>query len=591
MNVRICLKTLCVLIVGGACLPLYGTTWYVRPDGGTRYSSNVSGQCDGKADAAPSGGKSNQHCAFKDVRMLWQDGSYSNGTKSPSWGWVIAGGDTVIIRGSIGTGVSYRIGWDHPSYSCEKNTCWGLTGDAYSSGAPPPPSGTAAQHTRILGENYASCRSASAKTQLHGGWAVFNVLDLSGTSYVDVACLDITDFSACGKAAQKVGCDSSQDFAQNGIRLNNKTTNLTMTDLRLHGLAVSGIAGPTGDGVVMDYIDILGNASSGWNADDGTTGKGSLLVQHYDISWNGCAEEYPIVHPLPYGDCTDQDHGGYGDGFGTATKDSDPPGWQVHFDKGTTSYNTQDGLDALHIGGAGSSMTVTDSLAFSNMGQQLKVGGATATLIGNYVVGNCSAMSHEIPGTPPGYNAQLSQFCRAGDTAIFIDMPVDRPAIFQRNIVYSNNHVALELEYVGDPSPRAAIKYDNNIFVGFPNSEGNNPSPIYSTTDLKMLTNPGASFTNNVTYHPKGDWGCPATSLQETGGSCSNPHLKDETWHPYGHGDLLPIKAGDKSSSQLAPEPHPTLHSSTVIKSLGAVVLATGAWQAWRYLRDRTTKA
>ncbi|WP_353069584.1 hypothetical protein RBB75_03810 [Tunturibacter empetritectus] len=591
MNVRICLKTLCVLIVGWACLPLYGTTWYVRPDGGTRYSSNVSnGQCDGKADAAPSGGK-NQHCAFKDVRMLWQDGSYSNGTKSPGWGWVIAGGDTVIIRGSIGTGVSYRVGWDHPTYSCDKNPCWGLTGDPYGSGAPPPPSGTAAQHTRILGENYASCRSASAKTQLHGGWAALNVLNLSGTSYVDVACLDITDFSACGKAAQKVGCGSGQDFAQVGIRLNNKTTNLTLTDLHLHGLAVSGIAGPTGDGVVMDYIDIQGNASSGWDADDGTTGKGSLLVQHYDISWNGCAEEYPIVHPLPYGDCTDQDHGGYGDGFGTATKDSDPPGWQVHFDKGTTSYNTQDGLDALHIGGAGSSMTVTDSLAFSNMGQQIKAGGSLTTLTGNYVVGNCDAMSHPIPGTPPAYNANLSLFCRAGDTAILIKTIEDRPAIFQHNVIYSNNHVALEVEYEGDrPSPRHALKYDDNIFVGFHNSEGHYPSPIYGETDLKMLTNPGASFNNNVTYHPKGDWKCPATELHETGGSCSNPHLKDETWHPFGYGDVLPIKAVDKSSLPPAPEPHAALHASTLIESLGAAVLVTGAWQAWRYLRDRATK-
>ncbi|MGF7179425.1 hypothetical protein [Tunturiibacter psychrotolerans] len=595
MNLRSCLKVLCVLIAGCVSLPLYGTTWYVRPDGGTRYSTNVTnGQCDGKADAAPSGGKANQHCAFKDVRMLWQDGSYATGTKFPNWGWVIAGGDTVIIRGSIGTGVSYRVGWDHPSWSCEKNTCWGIAGDAYVSGAPPPPSGTAAQHTRILGENYASCRSASAKTQLHGGWAATNVLDLSGTSYVDVACLDITDFSACGRASQKLGCDSNQDFAQVGIRLTNKTTNLTLTDLHIHGLAGSGIAGPTGDGVVMDYIDILGNASAGWNADanDGITGKGSLLVQHYDISWNGCAEEYPIVHPLPYGDCTDQDHGGYGDGFGTATKDSDPPGWQVHFDKGTASYNTQDGLDALHIGGAGSSMTVTDSLAFSNMGQQLKVGGATATLIGNYVVGNCDAMSHAIPGTPPGYNAKLGLFCRAGDTAIDITMPEDRPAIFQHNIIYSNNHVALEVEYAGDPSPKAAIKYDDNIFIGFPNSEGNNPSPIYSNSDLKMLTNPGASFNNNVTFRPKSDWKCPATRLHETNGSCSDPHLKDETWHPYGYGDASPTKTVNKSSSQPSSEtPNTTSHASTVMESLGAAVFVTGVWQAWRYLRGRATKA
>jgi len=314
----------------------------------------------------------------------------------------------------------------------------------------------------------------------------------------------------------------------------------TLTDIRIHGLAANGISGPTGDGVALDYVDILGNASSGWNADDGdgTTGKGSLVVRHYNISWNGCAEEYPAVHPLPYGDCTDQDHGGYGDGFGTTTKDSDPPGWQVQFDAGTVSYNTQDGLDALHIGGKGSSMTVTHAIAFSNMGQQIKVGGATATITDSLIVGNCRAMSNDIPGTPPHYNARLDLFCRAGDSAILINVPDAQPAIFQRNVIYSNNALALEVEYPGNPTPNAAIKYDNNIFIGFRNSRGQYPQPIYSNTDLRMFTNPGSSFSHNVTYHANSGWKCPATSLHETYGSCDDPHLKDETWHPYGYVDV-----------------------------------------------------
>jgi hypothetical protein len=593
MNSRRCLKALCSFCLVFACLPLFATTWYVRPDGGTRYSTNVTaGQCDGKTDAPYSGSGVNKHCAFNDARMFWQDGSYSYGTVFPSWGWVGSGGDTYLIRGSIGTKVSYRVGWDSPSTYCGPKGCWGLTGNSGASGAPPPPSGTATQHTKILGENYASCHSASAKTQLHGGRGVGNVLNLSGSSYVDLACLDITDFSACGRASQKVGCDATQDFAQIGILLSNKSTHDTLTDMHIHGLAAAGIAGPTGDGVVMDYVDILGNASSGWNADlsDGMTGKGSLLVQHYNISWNGCAEEYPIVHPLPYGDCTDADHGGYGDGFGTTTKDSDPPGWQVHFDHGIASYNTQDGLDALHISGAGSSMTVTNSTAFSNMGQQIKVGGAAAIMIGNLIVGNCRAMSNDIPGTPSGYNAKLDLFCRAGDTAILINVPDSQPAIFQHNIIYSNNHVALEVEYPGSPSSTAAIKYDNNIFIGFPNSEGQNATPIYSNSDLKMFTHAGSSFNGNTTYHGKSNWKCPATWLHETSGSCSDPHLKDETWHPYGHGDASPTEATGKSSSQAEPErPSGISYNSVAIKGLGAAVLVTGMWRGLRYLRDRGT--
>ncbi len=68
------------LTVSGAQQPTGpGTTWYVRPDGGTRYSSNVTaGQCDGMADAPYSGSGVNQHCAFNDVRMLYTDGSYAD---------------------------------------------------------------------------------------------------------------------------------------------------------------------------------------------------------------------------------------------------------------------------------------------------------------------------------------------------------------------------------------------------------------------------------------------------------------------------------------------------------------------------------
>src|SRR3984957_16537436 len=428
MKSRRCLKALCALLLMCASLPLFGMTWYVRPDGGTRFSANVAtGQCDGKADAPYPGSGVNKHCAFKDVRMFWQDASYTNGTAFPAWGWIGSGGDTYIIRGSIGSGVSYRVGATHLTGLPYDG--WGIAGNANASGAPPPPSGTASQHTRILGENYASCQSQTARTQLHGGAGVGTVLALNGASYVDVACLDITDFSACGRSSQTVACvvngTTVADFAGNGISFNNTSTHITLTDVRVHGLSGAGLYGATGDGAVFTRLDILGNANSGWNADDnsGTTGVGSLLVQNFSIIGNGCAEEYPVVDPLPYGDCTDQSSGGYGDGFGTATVASAAPGWQVHFDQGTVAYNTQDGLDALHISGPGSTMTDTRVLAFGNEGQQLKVGGATATIQNSVIVGNCEAMtSQAIPGTPTGFGSRLQDPCRAGDTAVLINL-------------------------------------------------------------------------------------------------------------------------------------------------------------------------
>jgi hypothetical protein len=608
MKSRLVLRVICAFLLG-TCLPLSATTWYVRRDGGTRHSSLSSkGQCDGKTDAAYPGKGTNQHCAFNDVRWLWQDGSYSANAPFPGWGWVIAGGDTVIIRGSIGTGVSWRVGWNNANGAADPDGFYyGIQGDPYNSGAPPPPSGTATQHTRILGENFASCHSASAKTQIHGGWAVLNVLNLSGSSYVDVACLDITDFSACGRAAQSVGCGGTQDFAQNGIVFSNTSTHDSLTDVRVHGMAANGIYGPTGDGVVMDYIDILGNASSGWNSDSGNgTGKGTLSVSHFKITGNGCAEEFPIVHPIPYGDCTDQDHGGYGDGFGTATLASEPPGWQVTFDQGEVSYNTQDGLDALHISGAGSSMTVSHTLAYGSMGQQIKVGGASVALTNNVIFGNCTAMRQAIPGFPPGFNAKLDLFCRAGDTAVLIYVSPSTSTVYQDNTLYSAGNIGLEVEYTdpGKQTGTETIKYDRNIFVGFPGGDGQNPTPIYGNTDLKMFTNPGASFSNNVTYRPRGNWKCPATSLHESAGSCSNPHLKDETWHPYGYGDVSPVKAPDKATDKSSPQSGPMSSSqdeqdrslrssrtSIVVKSVGAAILVTSVWGGLRYFRDRETKS
>ena len=116
----------------------FATTWYVRPDGGTRYSSTFAkdGQCDGKADAKYPGSGVNQHCAFKDVRNLWTDGNYCADASrwSSCWKWVGAGGDTYILRGSIETGVSYRVGPNGPG----SNDYYGLPGNPYGSGAPPP---------------------------------------------------------------------------------------------------------------------------------------------------------------------------------------------------------------------------------------------------------------------------------------------------------------------------------------------------------------------------------------------------------------------------------------------------------------------
>ena len=182
---------------------LFGKTWYVRPDGGTRYSSKVaSGQCDGKSDTPYSGKGANQHCAYNDFRYLWDDDSGGVGQGA----WVIAGGDTVIVRGCKAlpsqqhpSSPNCRVGWDMPTGNAPNRWCYAV--GSYGCFNPPIPAGSASQHTRILGQNYAACNTGGATnpksyqsnlTQLFGGFSVAYTLNLQNTQYVDIQCLEIT---------------------------------------------------------------------------------------------------------------------------------------------------------------------------------------------------------------------------------------------------------------------------------------------------------------------------------------------------------------------------------------------------------------
>ncbi len=467
-----------------------GSTWYVRPDGGTRYSVNVPlGQCDGRGDAPYSGKGVNQHCAFNDIRLLWQDGSYAffpPDSPFPAAGWIGQGGDTYIVRGSIAAGTEpYRVGWNSndgdgcdPTFQAKLGTdaCYrGWRGNPYS-GPPTPPAGTAANHTRILGENWQSCHAQNSRTPVVAGFGVGSAFNFS-SSYIDFQCFDISDKSEC-----KDNC-TGQDTGTEGIGLANTADHLTLTDVRVHGMRTFGMLGPSGDGSVFTYISLIGNGGGGWNADagDGTTGLGSLLMQHYEIKWNGCAEEYPLVDALPYKDCTDQSSGGYGDGFGTATVLS-KTGWQAHFDQGEVAYNTQDGLDALHLIGAGSSMAVTRTLAYGNMGQQVKVGGGAGLLENSVVVGNCDAMANAIPGTPAGFNAKLSDFCRAGNQALLMTVGHGSTTSIRHNTVMGAG--ALLIGYVcdgtaGNCDSTALLDVRDNILLGNPDPTRGNPGGNY----------------------------------------------------------------------------------------------------------------
>lgn len=592
--------------------------WYVRTGGGTRYSANeTSGQCDGLADVNYPGSGVNQHCAFSDVRYLWQDGSSTSGGAFPAYGWVIKGGDTVTIRGSIADGVSWRIGWQTSAGCGSTYPFWGLCGDSNDSAMPSPPSGIASDHTVIQGGNAGACTTQTARTQLHGGWGVDNVIlvgsplqytstTLSNSDFVDFACLDVTDFAGPGGA----------DFAKAGIKISLPAHDVTLTDMRIHGLTSDGILGTTGGDLTATDIQVMGNGSSGWESDEGAgvTGFGAMNVTNYQIEGNGCIEEYPVVDTFPYTSCTDDSSSGYGDGFGTASINSPAPGWTVHFDQGTVDYNTQDGIDALHLAGDGSSSSVTRTLAYGNMGQQVKIGGG-GSVVNNLITGNCGAMSGSIPGFPAAvnitswsitgnvasfvtgtqslvagqnvalsgfgtstffngsnrlavsatglssttfqvpfthangsateaglattWNGSLSDFCRASNTAVVIEIPPATTSKFEFNTIYSQNSVALEIEpydvlfgahWVGTE----AFQYVDNTMLGFSTA-----TPIYNSSDnsLAPLTNAGGLWEYNDTYQGA-SWTCPHAG--ESNALCVTPGLTNQTYPAYGYVTMTP---------------------------------------------------
>ena len=466
-----------------------GTTWFIRPDGGTRYAANVpTGQCNGQADAPYPGSGVNRACAFNDVRYLWTDGSYQTDPNvgAPGWGWVIAGGDTVVIRGG-----PWRVGQSGPNVS----DGFGLLGDPYGAGAPAPPSGTATQHTRILGAcayGTYSCTPVNTYplvsnnlTQLYGGYGVDPVFNLSGSQYVDVEGIEITTHNGkctrLGSPSYPSGCSTDyplSDYATNGIATNNKTGNILLQDVYVHGMTFSGFSGPIGGPITMNRVFSGFNAFAGWNFDDGRNtpdGPGSSITANYvTMEGNGCLEQYPIVNTqFPALSCWDDGSSGFGDSWsGQDTKlDS------FTCDHCVTVYNTKDGFIGPHT--TITKLSITNSLWSGNMGQQLKwstPANSTSVFENNVVIGNCRRMSAPLPGAPLGYNLHLSDFCRAaGDVFAFWVGP-DSRFQFIGNTVAAYSATVFDFGCaVTTTCASAQITFRNNIVLGFLNQKANSP--------------------------------------------------------------------------------------------------------------------
>jgi len=453
-----------------------GATWYIRRDGGTRYSANArNGQCDGTGDAPYSGRGVNQHCAFNDYRYLWDDRA-SYGVSQ----WVISGGDTVILRDG-----PWRVGFDQ-GRSSNDVWCYGGNGP-FSCTNPTIPAGTPSQHTRILGENYASCSNGnvsdrSKMTQIFGGYGVYTPLNITGTQNLDVQCLEITRHSQCvtsGNPMLPSGCSRSgeiDDFDSDGIEEDNRTANVNLTDLWIHGHPGRGVKGPIGGVVTATRVNISYNGQAGWDFDDGNStpfGAGAVWNFNYStIEWSGCNQEYPIAHTYPAASCYGQSNEGYGDGVGTAPGQ----GLDVSIDHSIFRYNVQDGEDFGHVDVGSHSFSITNSQSYANGGGQFKWGWGFTTInfANNLVLANCHRMSAPINGAPENYNAHLGDFCRAND-ALSFNFQNGTQALFANNTIVTYASTTFDMKCVPITSKgqsncsTAVFTLKNNIVRGYRN--------------------------------------------------------------------------------------------------------------------------
>ena len=379
------------------------STWYVRADGGD------AEQCSGLADVAYPGKGKHLACAWAGPMIALPPPAGYGQAATPR----IGGGDTLII----GAG-SYMVGLGAPG----AEAC--TSGIAYACTMAPLPSGPSPQQpTRVLGAGFDS--GCAKPPQLWGTQRAYAVLDLTRSSHVELACLEITDHSACveNHCGGEGGCRGEVDrcerdrypygnWAENGL-VASDSHDVHVRDVNIHGMGNDGVrAGRLTDWTV-ERFRIHGNGFAGWDGDIAngdrsvdTGNHGAIVFRQGEIGFNGCGERWPGGEP--YG-CWGQEEGGYGDGLGTGRT-----GGEWLFEDVHAHHNTQDGLDLLYLDEHGS-VTMRRVRAEGNAGNQLKVAGHS--LIEHATVdGDCAYFSD--PAHRGAGNMRDSDACRAAGDAI-----------------------------------------------------------------------------------------------------------------------------------------------------------------------------
>ena len=539
---KLLLTTLLILTCSQAWGACPGGTCIIRVDGGTNVQ--CLGGTDASFDSTLAACPSRTGCSCSLKHPFYAIGWWKfGGTNPPSGGQagVMVGGDTVIIKSG-----SYKMGYDAvQTFGCSNTATYDcFTRDIQD--------GTSGDHTKIYGCSTSGCVSESEWPELWGSGRPLQIISLKSSDYVDIGWLEITDHAQCGSGHPAYSCgsvDANELSARDGFLVSN-ATNISLSNIKIHGLQRYGIFGGPGSNWTFTDIKLYANALAGFTNDtNGTCTNcgigGTITWDDFEINYNGCVEEYPLSGTLgtstviPTGGCYDQNTSGYGDGIGLANT-----GGAWNYSDGFVGWNTSDGIDAIY-GGRGSysnlySATFKRITTEGNVGAGIKTH-HNAVVEDSLIIGNCAYHNNQT------FSRSEITKCRGGTPLAFTwpgGSTTPGPKVINSTIL-SNFDVAIGLGWDGTCSAVTA-EIDNSIFLGGKDFNGGDQSDMYYVFGNCQPTL-DADFT--ICNNTRGDSECTGT-----GNLTSNPQfagsikMGDLTFPTYytteGYADELLLGSG-----------------------------------------------
>lgn len=437
-------------------------TFFVRTDGGD------ASQCTGRGDAPYPGSGSAQNCAWKHPYYALPSSGNAR----------IAGGDTLLI----GSG-EYMIGYGAPGATCtsgDRTGCW--IGKV--------PSGTTSARTRILG-------NGPTAPKLWGTEGNSIILNLDGSSNVEIGNLEITDKSECvvRHGTASAACGTGGNWAQYGVYAYN-SGNVWMHDVNIHGMGHTGLNAGKLTNWTIERTKINANGWAGWDSNVGSDGSnsGQMILRDIEVAWNGCGQNPSTGAAV---NCWGQVSGGYGDGIGLNTT-----GGQWLVEDAFIHHNTSDGLDFLYLDGAANTSVIFRRVySVANAGNQIKSLGNT-TIENSVLVSSCGYWNGILKN---------GEVCRASGNTISLTPSANTVITIRHNtITGEGDNLILTREGVAS----GKVYVQNNALIGqtdFLAAQSGWPddksAAHYAYNDASTV-----SFAGNLVWNVKNNQ-CPTGSI------------------------------------------------------------------------------